>query len=65
MKVFLMIRFNEAPLLITVLVTLCRPIGNLTMNGKVLSDSSVTGWSSGPNDMSMLDHLVILLDLMR
>jgi hypothetical protein len=39
MKVFLMIRFNEAPLLINVLATLC----HLIMNDKFLSYSSVSG----------------------
>jgi hypothetical protein len=43
MKVFLMIRFNEAPLSINVLTTLCRPIGSLTTNDKFLSDSSISG----------------------
>jgi hypothetical protein len=40
MKVFLIIRFNEAPLSINVLAALCRPIGILTMSGRFLSDSS-------------------------
>jgi hypothetical protein len=43
MKVFLIMRFNEAPLSINVLATLCRPIVSLTTNGKFLSDSSVSG----------------------
>jgi hypothetical protein len=43
MNVFLMIRFNEAPLSINVLATLCRLIGNLTTNDKFLSDSFVSG----------------------
>jgi hypothetical protein len=38
MKVFLMMRFNEATLSINVLVTLCHPIDSLTTNGKFLSD---------------------------
>jgi hypothetical protein len=42
LKVFLMIRFNETPLSISVLATLCHPIGSLTMNNKFLSDSSVS-----------------------
>jgi hypothetical protein len=43
MKLFLMIRFNEALLSINALATLCRPIGNLIMNGKFLSDSYISG----------------------
>jgi hypothetical protein len=43
MKVFLMIRFNEAPLSINVLATLCRPISSFTTNGKFLSGSYVSG----------------------
>jgi hypothetical protein len=43
MKVFFMIRFNEAPLSINFLATLCHPIGILTTNDKFLSDSSVFG----------------------
>jgi hypothetical protein len=42
MKIFLMIRFNEAPLLINVLTTLCHPIGSLIMNDKLLSDSFIS-----------------------
>jgi hypothetical protein len=53
-------RFNEAPLSIIVLATLCRPIGILMMNGKFLSDSSVIGWSFGPNEISTSDHLILL-----
>jgi hypothetical protein len=34
MKVFLMIRFYEALLSISVLATFCRLIGSLTMKGK-------------------------------
>jgi hypothetical protein len=59
-KVFLMIRFNEAMLLISVFATICLLIGSLTMNGKFLSDSSMFRWSSGPNDMSMPDHFIPL-----
>jgi hypothetical protein len=65
MKVFLMMRFNEALLSIRVLAILCHPIGNLTTNGKFLLDSSVSGWSSGPNDMSMSNHFIILPGSMR
>jgi hypothetical protein len=65
MKVFLMIRFNESQLSISVLATLCRPIGSLTTNGKFQSDSSVSGWSCGPNEMSMSDHLILLPGSMR
>jgi hypothetical protein len=43
MMVFLMIRFNEVPLSINVLVILCYPIGSLIMNDKFLSDSSISG----------------------
>jgi hypothetical protein len=43
MKVFLMIRFNEAPLSNSVLATLYHPIGSLTMKGKFLSNSVVSG----------------------
>jgi hypothetical protein len=43
LKVFLIMRFNEAPLSINVLATLCYPIGILTMSGRFLSDSSVMG----------------------
>jgi hypothetical protein len=35
------------------------------MNDKFLSDSSVFGWSYGPNEMSTLDHLIILPGSMR
>jgi hypothetical protein len=65
MKVFLMMRFNEAPLSIGVLATLCHPIGSLTTKGKFRSDSSVYGWSYGPNEMSMSDDLIILSSSMR
>jgi hypothetical protein len=65
MKIFLMIRFNEAPLSISVLANLCHPIGSLTTNGKFIPYSSVSGWSSGPNDMSMSDHFIILPSSMR
>jgi hypothetical protein len=51
MKVFLIIKFSEAPLSIKVLATLCRSIRILTTKGKFLSDNSVSGWSSGPNKM--------------
>jgi hypothetical protein len=43
MKVFLIMRFNEAPLSINVLSTLCHSIEILTMSGRFLSDSSVMG----------------------
>jgi hypothetical protein len=59
-KVFLIMRFNEVPLSINVLVTVCRPIGILTTNDKFLSDSSVSGWSFGQNEISTLDHLILL-----
>jgi hypothetical protein len=60
MKVFLIMRFNKAPLSINVLATLCHLIGMLTMNDMFLSDSSVSGWSSGPNEISTSDHLILL-----
>jgi hypothetical protein len=41
MKVFLIMRFREAPLSINVLATLCHPIGIFTTKGKFLSDSFV------------------------
>jgi hypothetical protein len=43
MKVFLIMRFNEALLSINVLATLYRPIGILTTNDKFLSDNFVSG----------------------
>jgi hypothetical protein len=64
MKVFLIMRFREAPLSINVLATLCHPIGIFTMKGKFLSDSFVSGWSSGPNEILTLDHFIILLGSM-
>jgi hypothetical protein len=60
MKVFLIIKFSEAPMSIKVLATLWRPIGILTTNGRFLSDSSVSRWSSGPNEMSASDHIILL-----
>jgi hypothetical protein len=42
MKVFLIMRFNEAPLSINVLATLCHPIEILMMSGRILLDSSVS-----------------------
>jgi hypothetical protein len=65
MKVFLMMRFSEAPLSTRVLATLCHPIGSLTTKGKFQLDSFVSGWSSGPNDMSMSAHFILLSGLMR
>jgi hypothetical protein len=43
MKDFLMIRFNEAPLSIRVLATLCYLIDSLTTNGKFFLDGSISG----------------------
>jgi hypothetical protein len=60
MKAFLIMRFNEAPLSINVLATLCRPIGILTMSGRFFSDTSVMGCSFGPNVMRSSDHLICL-----
>jgi hypothetical protein len=65
MKVFLMIRFNEAPLLISVLTTLRCLMGNMTTNGKFLSDNSIFGWSSGLNNISTSDHFIIFPGSMR
>jgi hypothetical protein len=65
MKVFLMIRFNEVTLSISVLATLCYPIGSLTMNGKFQLDNFVSRWSCGPNEMSTLDHIILLPGSMR
>jgi hypothetical protein len=39
MKVLLIMRFNEAPLSINVLATLCRPFGILMTSDRFLSDS--------------------------
>jgi hypothetical protein len=50
---------QRAPLSIKVLATLCRPTGILTTKGKFLSDNSVSGLSSGPNEMPTLDHLIL------
>jgi hypothetical protein len=61
MKVFLIIKFSEALLSIKILATLCYPIRILMMKGRFLSDSSVSRWSSGPNEMLASDHLILLL----
>jgi hypothetical protein len=58
MKVFLIIRFSEAPLSIKVLATLCHPIGILSTKGRFLSDSSISRWSFGLNEMPTSDHLI-------
>jgi hypothetical protein len=42
MKVFLIMRFNEAPLSINVLATLCHPIEILMLSGMILLDNSVS-----------------------
>jgi hypothetical protein len=60
MKVFLIIKFSEAPLSIRVLSTLWRPIRILTMKGRFLSNSSVSGWSSGSNGTSTSNYLILL-----
>jgi hypothetical protein len=60
MKVILIIKFSEAPLSIKVLATLYRSIRILMTKGRFLSDSSVSGWSSSPNEMSVSDHLILL-----
>jgi hypothetical protein len=64
MKVFLMIRFNEAPLSISVWSTLCRPIGNLTTNGKFLSHSFISGWSYYPSGLDALSQANLMLELL-
>jgi hypothetical protein len=60
MKVFLIMRFREAPLSIEVLATLCYPMGILTVKGKFLSNSSISRWSSGSNEILILDHFILL-----
>jgi hypothetical protein len=65
MKIFLIMRFNEAPLSINVLATLCRLIDILTTNGKFLSNSFASWWSSGPNEISTLNHLILLPGLIH
>jgi hypothetical protein len=65
MKVFLIIKFSEAPLSIKVLATLCRSIRILMTKGRFLSDNFVSGWSSGPNEMSALDHFILLPGSLR
>jgi hypothetical protein len=60
MKVFLIIKFSEAPLLIKVLATLCHPIGISMMKGRFLSDNSMSRWSSDLNEISTSDHLILL-----
>jgi hypothetical protein len=60
MMVFLIIKFSEAPLLIKVLATLWHLIGILMMKDKFLSDNFASGWSSGLNEMSTSDHLILL-----
>jgi hypothetical protein len=65
MNVVLMMRLREALLSIRVLNTLCHLIGSLTAKGKFRLDSSIIGWSSGPNEMSISDHFILLSSLMR
>jgi hypothetical protein len=65
MNVFLIMRLREAPLSINVLATLCHPIDIFTTKGKFLLNSSVSGWSSGPNVILMLDLFIILPGSMR
>jgi hypothetical protein len=65
MKVFYIIKFNEAPLSIKFLATLCRLIRILTMKGRFLLDISISGWSSGTNEMPTSDHLILLPDSIR
>jgi hypothetical protein len=65
MKVLLIMRFRVTLLSINVFATLCRPIGILTIKGKLLSDSSVSGWSSSLNEMLTSDHFIILPNTIR
>jgi hypothetical protein len=65
MNVFLIMRIREVPLSINVLATLYCLIGIFTTEGKFLSDSSVSGWSSGPNEMLTSDNFIILPGSMR
>jgi hypothetical protein len=60
MKVFLIIKFNESPLSINVLATFWRPIEIMTTKGRFFYYSSVSGWSSGLNEVPALDHLILL-----
>jgi hypothetical protein len=60
MKVILIIKFSEALLSIKVLITLWHPIGILMTKDRFLSGSSVSQWSSGSNEMSASDHLILL-----
>jgi hypothetical protein len=60
MNVFLVMGLSEVPLFTRVLSTLCRPIWSLTTKGKSQLDSSVSRWSSGPNEMSVSDHFILL-----
>jgi hypothetical protein len=43
MNVFLMMRLNEAPLLMRVLATLCHSIGSLTTKGNFRFDCYIVG----------------------
>jgi hypothetical protein len=65
MNVFLIIRFNEASLSISVLATLYHLIGSLITNDKFQLDSSLSGWYCGSNEISTSDHLIILPGSMR
>jgi hypothetical protein len=60
MNIFFMMRLSEVPLSIRVLATLCRPIGSLITKGKFQLDISVSGWSLCLNEMSILDHFILL-----
>jgi hypothetical protein len=61
MKIFLIIKLSKAPLSIIVLATLWCPIRILMTKGRFLSDRFASGWSSGLNERSILDHLILLL----
>jgi hypothetical protein len=65
MNVFLMMRLSEAPLLTRVLATLCHPIMSLTTKVKFQLDNYISGWSSGPNEMPVLDHFILLFSSIR
>jgi hypothetical protein len=59
MNVFYMMRLRDVVLSISVLATLCLLIKSLTMKGKFQLESSVFGWSSGPNVRSVSDYFIL------
>jgi hypothetical protein len=62
MNVFLIMRLCDTPLSIRVLATLWRLIRILTLRSKLWLESSIPG---GPNEISVSDHFILLLGLMR